>query len=138
MVQASAVKLLLVEDMEEMRNIVRRLLTAMGFADVALARNGEEAWGMLNVQAFDVVLCDWNMPKMSGRELLEKVRASPKLMHLPFIMIIGENTAGQVQDAIAGGVTDFIIKPFTAALLEKRLLQALGLRLRPLSDGMDV
>lgn len=132
---ANAVRLLVVEDMEEMRNIVRRLLTAMGYTEVELARNGEEAWAMLHARSFDVVLCDWNMPKMSGRELLEKVRAHPKLMGLPFIMITGENTSGQVKDAIAGGVTDFIVKPFTLALLEQRLLKALSLQLPPLSDG---
>ena len=131
---AATVKLLVVEDMEEMRNIVRRLLTAMGYTNVELARNGEEAWGMLRTRAYDVVLCDWNMPKMSGRELLEKVRADPKLVSLPFIMITGENTSGQVKDAIAGGVTDFIVKPFTLATLEQRLQKALSLQL-PLSDG---
>ncbi len=131
---ANAIRLLLVEDMEEMRNIVRRLLGAMGYPEVDLARHGEEAWSMLQLRAYDVVLCDWNMPKMSGRQLLEKVRADPKLMSLPFIMITGENTSGQVKDAIAGGVTDFIVKPFTAALLEQRLQKALSLQL-PLSDG---
>lgn len=119
-------KLLLVEDMEPMRNILRRLLMAMGCQQVRAVRNGEEAWAALQSDSFDLVLCDWNMPKMSGYQLLEKVRADPGLALLPFIMITGENTSTQVQSAMAGGVTDFIVKPFTAALLERRLKHALN------------
>ena len=119
--------LLLVEDMEEMRNIVRRLLSAMGFTNITLARHGEEAWRLIQAQSFDLVLCDWNMPKMSGRELLEQVRQHPTYALLPFIMITGENAQTFVKSAIDGGVTDFILKPFTAALLEQRVHLALGL-----------
>ena len=125
MVKPAEVRLLLVDDMEEMRNILRRLLVAMGFTQTTMARNGEEALALLRSQPFDIVLCDWNMPRMSGRALLEIVRADPKLTLLPFVMITGENTASQVKSAIQGGVTDFIIKPFTAALLEQRLTHAL-------------
>jgi CheY-like chemotaxis protein len=120
------VKLLLVEDMEPMRNILKRLLIAMGCLQVSAVRNGEEAWSALQRDRFDLVLCDWNMPKMSGYQLLEKVRSDPGLSLIPFIMITGENTSTQVQSAMASGVTDFIVKPFTAALLERRLKQALN------------
>ena len=74
----------------------------------------------------DLIISDWNMPKMSGRELLEKVRGTPALHHLPFIMITGENASDMVRNAIAGGVTDFIVKPFTGALLEHRVKLALA------------
>lgn len=119
-------KLLVVEDMSEMRDILRRLLGVLGFAHVTPVSNGAEAWEQLQVTEFDVVLCDWNMPKMSGRELLEKVRASPRISHIPFIMITGENAAEMVRSAIEGGVTDFIVKPFTASLLDHRLRHALA------------
>ena len=125
MVNPAEVRLLLVDDMEEKRNIVRRLLIAMGFTQTTMARNGEEALALLTSQPFDIVLCDWNMPKMSGRVLLDKVRADQKIALLPFIMITGENTATQVKSAIEGGVTDFIIKPFTASRLEQRITYAL-------------
>ena len=125
MAKPADVKLLLVEDMEDMRNILRRLLSAMGFAKITVARNGEEAWSLLQVQRPDIVLCDWNMPRMSGRELLNAVRAHPQLSLIPFVMITGENSATQVKSAVSGGVTDFIVKPFTAATLEQRLLNVL-------------
>lgn len=125
MAKPADVKLLLVEDMEDMRNILRRLLSAMGFAKITVARNGEEAWSVLQSQRPDIVLCDWNMPRMSGRELLNAVRAHPQLSLIPFVMITGENSATQVKSAVSGGVTDFIVKPFTAAMLEQRLLSVL-------------
>ncbi|QTN28389.1 response regulator [Rhodoferax sp. AJA081-3] len=125
MIQPAKAKILVVEDLNEMRDILRRLLGVLGFANVSTVTNGAEAWEQLNIHNFDLVLCDWNMPKMSGRELLEKVRSTPALHHLPFIMITGENASDMVRNAIAGGVTDFIVKPFTGALLEHRVKQAL-------------
>ena len=126
MTKPVATKLLIVEDMSEMRDILRRLLGVLGYANVTPVTNGAEAWEQLQLTEFDVVLCDWNMPKMSGRELLEKVRATPRISHIPFIMITGESAADMVRSAIAGGVTDFIVKPFTASLLDARLNQALA------------
>ncbi|MES2950054.1 MAG: response regulator [Pseudomonadota bacterium] len=126
MIAPTDAKILVVEDLNEMRDILRRLLGVLGFGNVVTVTNGFEAWEQLQYKPFDLVLCDWNMPKMSGRELLEKVRATPELHHLPFIMITGENASDMVRNAIAGGVTDFIVKPFTGALLEHRVKQALG------------
>lgn len=122
------VHLLIVDDMEDMRNILRQLLRVMGYSRLSMARNGEQAWTMLQTLPVDGVLCDWNMPKMSGRELLEKVRAEPRLQHLPFVMITGENDIHRVESAVNAGVTDFIVKPFTAALLEHRLRLMLSRR----------
>lgn len=125
LIQAANTKILVVEDLNEMRDILRRLLGVLGFANVSTVTNGFEAWGQLQIHNFDLVLCDWNMPKMSGRELLEKVRATPSMHDLPFIMITGENGSDMVRNAIAGGVTDFIVKPFTGTLLEHRIKLAL-------------
>jgi two-component system chemotaxis response regulator CheY len=125
LIQPGKAKILVVEDLNEMRDILRRLLGVLGFANVSTVTNGFEAWEQLQIHNFDLVLCDWNMPKMSGRELLEKVRSTPSLSHLPFIMITGENASDMVRHAIAGGVTDFIVKPFTGALLERRVKLAL-------------
>ncbi len=125
MIQPTKAKILVVEDLNEMRDILRRLLGVLGFSNVSTVTNGFEAWEQLKVNNFDLVLCDWNMPKMTGRELLEKVRSTPSLHHLPFILITGENASDMVRNAIAGGVTDFIVKPFTGALLEHRIKLAL-------------
>ena len=126
MTKITNAKILVVDDLNDMRDILRRLLGVLGFENVSTVTNAYEAWEQLQVQTFDLVLCDWNMPKMSGRELLEKVRSKPELLHLPFIMITGETASNMVRDAVAGGVTDFIVKPFTGALLEHRIRLALG------------
>lgn len=126
MIQPAKAKILVVDDMNEMRDILRRLLGVLGFSNVSTVTNGFEAWEQLKIQNFDLVLCDWNMPNMSGRELLEKVRATPAMHDLPFIMITGENASDKVRNAIAGGVTDFIVKPFTGTLLEHRVKLALA------------
>ena len=142
----ASIRVLVAEDMEEMRSILTRLLQAMGFRQVRAVRNGEQAWSLLQVEdAFDLVLCDWNMPRLSGRDLLERVRADARLYKLPFVMITGENSHRQVQSAISGGVTDFILKPFSAALLEERINRVLnqaeaapGLQVLPPQDGGGV
>jgi two-component system chemotaxis response regulator CheY len=119
--QFSQVKVLVIDDIEDMRAILRRLLSAMGFTQIHVARNGVEGLSVLRSLPIDLVICDWNMPKMSGRELLDEVRADPKLWMIPFIMLTGENSAQHVKSALSAGVTDFIIKPFKAATLEHRL-----------------
>ena len=125
MIEPAKARILVVEDLNEMRDILRRLLGVLGFGNVSTVTNGFEAWEQLQTHPFDLVLCDWNMPKMSGRELLEKVRSTPSMHDLPFIMITGENASDMVRNAIAGGVTDFIVKPFTGVLLEHRVKLAL-------------
>jgi two-component system, chemotaxis family, chemotaxis protein CheY len=131
--QYSQVKVLVVDDIEDMRSILRRLLLAMGFENVRVARNGVEALGVLRSMPIDLVICDWNMPKMSGRELLDEVRSDPKLWLIPFMMLTGENSAQHVKSAVSAGVTDFIVKPFKAATLEHRL--GLILKTVPLPDA---
>lgn len=140
----ASIRVLVAEDMDEMRGILVRLLSMLGFKQVKAVRNGEEAWVMLQQHrdAFDLVLCDWNMPRLTGRELLERVRADSRLWQLPFVMITGENGQQQVSSAIAGGVTDFILKPFSATQLEERINRVLnrsdmapGLQVLPPEDG---
>lgn len=126
MTELANAKILVVDDLNDMRNILCRLLGVLGFDNVSTVSNGYEAWEQLQVQTFDLVLCDWNMPKMSGPELLEKVRSEPELLNLPFIMISGETASNMVKNAVTGGLTDFIVKPFTATLLEHRVRLALG------------
>ncbi len=118
-------RILLAEDQQIMRDTQCRLLRAMGYHQVTAAHNGQEAWEALCTLHYDLVLCDWNMPKIDGLELLLRVRENPKTQHLPFIMITGENAVDQVRIALASGISDFIVKPFSAALLQERITRAL-------------
>lgn len=113
--------ILVVDDVSEMRETLLRLLRAMGYGTLFAARCGEDADALLNEQRFDLVLCDWNMPGMSGLELLKRVRELPDGDRIPFVMITGESNREKIEAAIVAGVTDYLLKPFNAASLEEKV-----------------
>jgi len=91
-------------------------------ADVKVVNDGEEALNALLNTDFNIVISDWNMPKMTGVELLEKVRAIKNLKDIPFIMLTARGDKGSVVEALKGGVTDYIAKPFeNSAVIEKAI-----------------
>lgn len=128
-VRRSSTAILVVDDVTEMREMLLRLLRAMGYGALFSAKCGEDASTLLNDQRFDLVLCDWNMPGMSGLELLKQVRALPDGDKIPFVMITGENHREKIEAAIAAGVTDYLLKPFNAVNLEEKV-EAARQRLR--------
>lgn len=117
---------LVVDDFEPMRKVTVNQLRGVGAGNILTAVNGSEALRMLKGQHVDIVLSDWNMPVMSGLELLQAMRADDKLGAIPFIMITAEAERSQVKEAIASGVTDLLLKPYTpnrlAAQIEKAFL----------------
>lgn len=113
---------LIVDDFSIMRGIIRRmLLKEFGTNNIFEAEDGVTAWQTLNSEKVDLVLCDWNMPNMTGLDLLEKVRAHKDLAKIPFIMITAEGKKENVIEATKKGVSGYIIKPFTAKDLRKKL-----------------
>lgn len=124
-IKRSATAILVVEDVTEMREMILRLLRAMGYGPLFSARTGEDAAALLNDQRFHLVLCDWNMPGMTGLELLQALRQKDGGGRTPFIMITGENHRERIESAIAAGVTDYLLKPFTAVTLESKIDAAL-------------
>ncbi len=113
---------LIVDDFSIMRGIIRRmLLKEFGTNNIFEAEDGVSAWQTLNSEKVDLVLCDWNMPNMTGLDLLEKVRAHKELAQIPFIMITAEGKKENVIEATKKGVSGYIIKPFTAKDLRKKL-----------------
>lgn len=118
-------KVLLVDDFEPMRKITINQLKNMGIHLIMQASNGDEALRLLQHKAFDLVLSDWKMPKMSGLDLLKAVRAEPNLQHLPFLMITSESNRDHILEAIGHGVSDILVKPYTAKLLGDKLERAL-------------
>jgi CheY-like chemotaxis protein len=116
---------LVVDDFETMRKITANQLRTMGADTVLTASNGAEALRILQSQRVDMVLSDWNMPAMSGLELLKNVRAHPKLAATPFLMVTAEAGRDRVAEAIAHGVSDLLVKPYTAQRLSARVERAL-------------
>ena len=114
---------LVVDDSRTMRAIIGRILKELAF-EVHEAESGTEALAALNRQPpFDLVLLDWNMPHMDGFELLKKIRGEPRFEDLPVMMVTTENDISQVEVALKGGASEYLMKPFDKqGLLQKLLL----------------
>jgi two-component system chemotaxis response regulator CheY len=118
-------KVLAVDDFPTMRRIVKTLLRQLGYNNVAEAEDGQVALAKLKQEKFDLVLLDWNMPRMTGLELLKAIRADDNLQNTPVVMITAEGRKEDVLEAVKAGVNNFIVKPFTAETLEEKLNKVL-------------
>lgn len=114
-------RILIVDDFSTMRRIVKNLLNDLGFSNTAEAEDGNAALAALRASKFDFVVTDWNMPGMTGIELLKNIRADPALAKLPVLMVTAEAKREQIIEAAQSGVNGYIIKPFTAATLQEKL-----------------
>ncbi len=114
-------RILVVDDDENMRRIIRDVLKQIGFTNIVEADDGTTALGVLEKQNIDLILADWNMPKMSGLELLKAVRGDASLKDTPFLMVTAEAQREKVLEAVQVGVTNYIVKPFTADTLKEKL-----------------
>jgi two-component system chemotaxis response regulator CheY len=114
-------RILIVDDFSTMRRIVKNLLNDLGFMNTAEAEDGHSALALLRAQPFDFVVTDWNMPGMTGIELLRAIRADAKLAKLPVLMVTAEAKREQIVEAAQSGVNGYIIKPFTAETLKDKL-----------------
>ena len=114
-------KFLVVDDFSTMRRIVRNLLKELGYTNVDEAEDGAIALQKLNSTTFDFVVTDWNMPNMDGLALLQTIRRTPQLKHLPVLMITAEAKKENIIAAAQAGASGYIVKPFTAATLAEKL-----------------
>nr|WP_225444348.1 chemotaxis response regulator CheY [Pseudomarimonas arenosa] len=114
-------RILIVDDFSTMRRIVKNLLNDLGFSNTAEAEDGNAALAALRASKFDFVVTDWNMPGMTGIELLKHIRADAALAKLPVLMVTAEAKREQIIEAAQAGVNGYIIKPFTAATLQEKL-----------------
>jgi len=116
-------KFLIVDDFSTMRRIVRNLLKELGYANADEAEDGVVALQKLESMSteFEFVVSDWNMPNMDGLTLLQKIRSSPQLKHLPVLMITAEAKKENIIAAAQAGASGYIVKPFTAATLAEKL-----------------
>lgn len=117
----SNTKFLVVDDFSTMRRIVRNLLKELGFTNVQEAEDGVQALAKLRAEPFEFVVSDWNMPNMTGIELLRHIRADDKLKHLPVLMVTAEAKRENIIEAAQAGASGYVVKPFTAATLDEKL-----------------
>jgi two-component system, chemotaxis family, chemotaxis protein CheY len=116
-------RVLVVDDFPAMRKLMRNVLRELGLTNVCEATNGEEALKLVDSEPINLILCDWNMPVMSGLELLVLVRSREQFKDLPFIMVTAESDKMNVVEAIRQKVSNYIIKPFTVEIMEAKLRQ---------------
>ncbi|MBG3012302.1 chemotaxis response regulator CheY [Proteus faecis] len=114
-------KFLVVDDFSTMRRIVRNLLKELGFTNVEEAEDGADALVKLRNSAFDFVITDWNMPNMDGLELLKNIRSDAGLAATPVLMVTAEAKKENIIAAAQAGASGYVVKPFTAAILEEKL-----------------
>ena len=113
--------ILIVDDVSTMRRIIQNLLRDLGFNNTQEAVDGKSALPILQSGNIDLLITDWNMPGMTGIELLRTVRADEKLADLPVLMVTAESNRGQIIEAAQAGVNGYIVKPFTAVTLKEKI-----------------
>lgn len=114
-------KVLVVDDMVTMRRIVKNILKQLGFGNVDEAENGQEALQKLRADTFGFVVSDWNMPVMTGIDMLRAIRADEKLKTLPVLMVTAEAQQSNLIEAVQAGISNYIVKPFTAETMQEKI-----------------
>ncbi|MBL7557157.1 MAG: response regulator [Bdellovibrionaceae bacterium] len=122
-------RVLIVDDMASIRDLVRNQLRAMNFNEIIEAEDGVQAWSIIENQyaqanPVELVISDWNMPNMKGLDLLKKVRSSQQFVQLPFILLTSEAEREQVTEAVMAGVSQYIVKPFSGKVFEEKMKTA--------------
>lgn len=114
-------RVLIVDDFSTMRRIIKNILRQLGFSNIVEADDGAAAWEILTKDQIDFIISDWNMPQMTGIELLRKVRASEEFGDLPFLMATAEAQQENIIEAVQAKVSNYIVKPFTAETLGQKI-----------------
>lgn len=125
---------LIVDDFEMIRSLIRTGLSTLGVQQIVEATDGEAALQILheskaNNNKFDLVFSDWNMPKMNGIDLLVACKSDQQLNNIHFIMVTSEGERQAILDAVKNGADDYIVKPFTANLIQgkvEKLMEKMG------------
>lgn len=115
------IDVLVVDDFPTMRKIIMNLLKQIGFKKIKEAENGEHALSVIKQGAVDFVITDWNMPKMTGIDLLKMIRSDTDLKSMPVLMVTAEADKTSIVQAIQAGVNNYIVKPFTAETLKEKI-----------------
>ncbi len=119
-------KVLIVDDFATMRKILRNILKQVGFTNISEADDGKTALKVLKKEKFDLILCDWNMPEMPGIDLLNTIRSDDELKGTPFVMVTAEAQKENIVEAVKAGVSSYIVKPFTAEIVNEKLNKVFG------------
>lgn len=118
-------KVLVVDDLASMRSMIQNSLMSLGFSKISMANGAADAVRKIEEGAeFDLIISDWNMPDMTGLELLQYVRREKQLKDVPFLMITAEAQRENIIEAAKAGVSQYIVKPFTMEALQEKSNQS--------------
>ena len=126
MPNAVAIKVLVVDDQNSVRQMTRMTLEEIGFRHIHEAEHGRQAMEIASLQPLDLIISDFNMPEMDGLGLLRAVRGHPVVRKIPFILLTGRGDKELVVKAAQAGVNNYLVKPFTAAILREKIEQVMG------------
>jgi len=115
-------KILIIDDVPSMVSIMKAFLKDVGFFRLASASNGKDAVSKMNRTQFDLVICDWNMPGMSGLDILKLIKNDDKLGSPAFMMVTASSEMSKVKEAVENGIDDYIVKPYQANLLYEKII----------------
>jgi two-component system chemotaxis response regulator CheY len=118
-----SMKVLVVDDFATMRRILRGVLKEIGFTKIVEADDGSTALAVLKKDKVDLIVSDWNMPEVTGLELLKAVRGDESMKNVPFLMVTAEGQKDSVVQAVQAGVDNYVVKPFTADTIKQKLEQ---------------
>ncbi len=118
--------ILCVDDFSTMRRIIKTLLKQLGFKNILEADDGSTALQVLQSQKIDFVISDWNMPKMTGLDLLKTIRSADDWRNMPFLMVTAEAEKESIIAAVQAGVSNYVVKPFKAEVLKEKIEKIFG------------
>jgi two-component system chemotaxis response regulator CheY len=118
-------KILVADDFATMRRIIRTCLRQVGYKNILEADDGTTALAVLKTERIDFVIADWNMPRMTGLDLLKAIRSDRVLKDIPFLMVTAEAQKDNIIEAIQSGANSYLLKPFTAEILKEKIDQIL-------------
>ncbi|MCK5527276.1 MAG: response regulator [Candidatus Latescibacteria bacterium] len=119
-------KILAVDDSATMRRILKNTLSRGGYTDVVEADDGVDAWAKLQAGGFNFIITDWNMPNMSGLELVNAIRESEKFKQIPIIMVTTRSVKDDIVAAMKAGANNYVVKPFTPDTLKEKIASVLA------------
>jgi two-component system chemotaxis response regulator CheY len=119
------INVLVVDDVEVTRKIICNILKRSGFGNILEAEDGPTALSILDETPIGLIITDWNMPQMSGLELVQKIRANPQHQHIPVLMVTAEEEEAYILAAVKAGVDNYVVKPFTAKTLREQIATVL-------------
>ena len=117
------INILVVDDAPMIRRIIKNILKELGFKNIDEAEDGAVALQKLRSNKYDFVITDWNMPNLTGIELVQEIRKDPALKHIPIMMITAEAKKENIILALKSGVNNYIVKPFTPENVKAKIMQ---------------